>query len=670
MLNNLTNFFNLIVGKRIKTQLEDSDLIAIGTKQSKSLGDYKPTAIQFKDLKTQLGGGGGSTPVDIVYSNLYNKIINSELIPGTIYRLTDYKSVNFLNGWEIANNNPLPIDPSFNPIQIHTGDNEVLILEAISDYQLNPVGNSETYGRDIIEFQGYTNKIGVNFDIYNGQSLPDSSVVSGFDLQWDGTNVYFDMPTGYPALFGHYFYLYAEFEETVLVSEGYPYTISTSGVASAGDDDFDVFPLGGSGTGIGFNIEKSGGAYTFVMVKPSAPGTGYQVGDTFLILGSELGGVDGVNDLTIEILTLTQNYSTTSYYQDGNFEPLTPVIAECQYPYTNTTDYLKPMSRLSVSADGMKVILLDLVQSDVTNYIADTLYVQTVYAIGDAYGWITKRNDTERNISVPFDFRSRIYRRYEVDLTPVNASLGIGYYSIGDDSYFYPYGNILTTGLYKDYLSFGNDGQDTYNIEWNDMGGADRNWYAGFNDNVVCLGVFSNNTIGSFFSGNTIENGFSNNTIGNSFSINIIKDGFSNNTIGNSFSINIIGDSFAFNTIENSFYYNTIGYGFQYNIINGMVSNSIGNYFQRNKIMDGFAYCTIQDFFSGNVITQLFTSNTIVNNFQQNIIETQLASSINFSTATHVYGDYNCTIFKRSNGTLQLSYVNGTNIVQYTAITA
>jgi hypothetical protein len=56
MLNNLTNFFNLIVGRRIKTQLEPSDLIAVGTKQSPALGDYKPTAIKFEDLKEQLGG--------------------------------------------------------------------------------------------------------------------------------------------------------------------------------------------------------------------------------------------------------------------------------------------------------------------------------------------------------------------------------------------------------------------------------------------------------------------------------------------------------------------------------------------------------------------------------------------------------------------------------------
>lgn len=56
MLNNLTNFFNLITGRRIKTQLEPSDLIAIGTKQSPALGDYKPTAIKFSDLQAQVGG--------------------------------------------------------------------------------------------------------------------------------------------------------------------------------------------------------------------------------------------------------------------------------------------------------------------------------------------------------------------------------------------------------------------------------------------------------------------------------------------------------------------------------------------------------------------------------------------------------------------------------------
>jgi hypothetical protein len=54
MLNNLTNFFNLIKSKRIKTELEPSDLIAIGTRQSLAIGDYKPTCITAENVINQI----------------------------------------------------------------------------------------------------------------------------------------------------------------------------------------------------------------------------------------------------------------------------------------------------------------------------------------------------------------------------------------------------------------------------------------------------------------------------------------------------------------------------------------------------------------------------------------------------------------------------------------
>jgi len=54
MLNNLTNFFNLIKGRMIKTQLEDSDLIAIGTKHSGYDGGYAPTGITVEDFVSSL----------------------------------------------------------------------------------------------------------------------------------------------------------------------------------------------------------------------------------------------------------------------------------------------------------------------------------------------------------------------------------------------------------------------------------------------------------------------------------------------------------------------------------------------------------------------------------------------------------------------------------------
>jgi hypothetical protein len=75
MLNNLTNFFNLIVGRRIKTQLEPSDLIAVGTKQSPALGDYKPTAIQFSDLQAQLGGVQSVTGLNTDNTDPSNPIV-------------------------------------------------------------------------------------------------------------------------------------------------------------------------------------------------------------------------------------------------------------------------------------------------------------------------------------------------------------------------------------------------------------------------------------------------------------------------------------------------------------------------------------------------------------------------------------------------------------------
>lgn len=56
MLNNLTNFFNLIDARRLKTTPEPSDLIPLGTKDSKYDGGYKPTFMQMQDLLDYIGG--------------------------------------------------------------------------------------------------------------------------------------------------------------------------------------------------------------------------------------------------------------------------------------------------------------------------------------------------------------------------------------------------------------------------------------------------------------------------------------------------------------------------------------------------------------------------------------------------------------------------------------
>lgn len=56
--------------------------------------------------------------------------------------------------------------------------------------------------------------------------------------------------------------------------------------------------LGYRGLGAAFNISRSNGEYIVSLVQR---GTGYTVGDTLTILGSKLGGDDGVNDLRITV---------------------------------------------------------------------------------------------------------------------------------------------------------------------------------------------------------------------------------------------------------------------------------------------------------------------------------------------------------------------------------
>jgi hypothetical protein len=662
--------------------------------------------------------GNGVTTNNFIQVNSYaefnNLLLSENLIPGSWYKVP-YRSVNFLNGYQNANNNNPGIFPSYKPREIYEGEEEILLVQAISTYEIANDAYSESYPGDVIQFAPYTNKIGVSFDISNGDTLPNSSTVSGFDLQWDGTNVYFNMPAGYPALFGHFFYLYCEFD-------------------------------------------------------------------------------DGTNQ----------------YYQDGTYEPLTPGVSNCQYPFTSDDpDYGSPktMSRLQVVNNGTKILLLDLTQADVANYVSDTLYVDTVYALGNAYGWITKRNDTLKNVSIPFDFRGRKYRRYEreafglitdinysstgstatdgtyYNITPANTGNGIGaqfqvqvvggvvtdvrimnqgmfytsgeirtisgsliggsspaddvtitvgsvesnigYYAIGTSMGNPLYGNLnVPADVYKDFKTF-SDGYEFYNIDWSGMGGPNFDYYTGYSDNNLFIDCNTyNNVIKDFFNNNTINGNFSNNNISNDWGTNIITGDFQSNNVDSSSLFNIFNNIVSCNIKTNSYgnivsgiiYDSNIGVNFYYNVISGEFNNNnIENAFQNNRIQDGFYGNTIGNGFYDNYIGREFKNNTIANffnnnkinngfknnkigtnvstntfgdvclgnniygdfiqcsiadGFQYNIFTTPGPVFVTFLLSTFVYGNYNCQIFKRSDGSLQLSFIDGTNTIIYTGINA
>jgi len=76
MLNNLTNFFSIFKGKRTKTSPTEGDIIALGTRDPRFGGHYKPTAILAEDLReafvyaaTQATG----TVIDFKAAKVYNQ---------------------------------------------------------------------------------------------------------------------------------------------------------------------------------------------------------------------------------------------------------------------------------------------------------------------------------------------------------------------------------------------------------------------------------------------------------------------------------------------------------------------------------------------------------------------------------------------------------------------
>jgi len=76
---------------------------------------------------------------------------------------------------------------------------------------------------------------------------------------------------------------------------------------------FGVSVTGGTGVGVTFDISVSSNVVTAVLVNQS--GKLYTMGDTFLVLGSVIGGTDGVDDVTIQVVGLS---ATPSVYEQYN----------------------------------------------------------------------------------------------------------------------------------------------------------------------------------------------------------------------------------------------------------------------------------------------------------------------------------------------------------------
>ena len=149
--------------------------------------------------------------VNVTHATLRNLCMNSQLVPGITYRITDYKSVNVVNSAaDLFLETGTYSSDDFDYTETYTSSVEVLRIKAISDSQLEHTASSESYPQDVLEYDVYANSICRYVEYQNGYTLPNGNTVTNFDLQWDAVNnqVYIDMPTGYPIEFSRWIFIY------------------------------------------------------------------------------------------------------------------------------------------------------------------------------------------------------------------------------------------------------------------------------------------------------------------------------------------------------------------------------------------------------------------------------------------------------------------------------
>lgn len=306
--------------------------------------------------------------------------------------------------------------------------------------------------------------------------------------------------------------------------------------------------------------------------------------------------------------------------------------------------------------------------TDIIKYSLD--YTLPINTATPTKGRIYYREDEYGN-KCNYDFRTVLFRRY------------------GSTKNFWDNG-----GTMNEYLTF----QSTYSS--NDFTGRnlDSEPYDFDLPNIVCFDVAIGNKINGSINNVTFNNGFVGNTIMYKIWFTEIG-GFCYNNYFYSCFQNYIGgtvehnkiNTFSNNSIIGNFNENEI-YSFNNNTISGYILTNRGHDYSNNNLvtMQGnyfyrfyynhFSSSVSFNSFNGEVDTNTgnifnnstgfgFSNNTLGTNFKNNNIKTSI-SSIDFSSATHVQNEYSCDIIERSDLSNVLSYVNGSNVLTFTSITA
>ena len=145
MLNNLTNIFNLIKTRMVKTVLESDDLFVVGTRDGKYDGDYKPTVVPVSvvaagiapylppastGLFTQTANGPTVTATT-TESTIIGTGIGSLTVPANAFQVGDSFRVDIMGHISAKNNDTVRIRVKAGSILL--GDTGVVTMPNITN---------------------------------------------------------------------------------------------------------------------------------------------------------------------------------------------------------------------------------------------------------------------------------------------------------------------------------------------------------------------------------------------------------------------------------------------------------------------------------------------------------------------------------------------------------
>tara|TARA_B100001057_G_scaffold372893_1_gene377278 strand:+ start:41676 stop:48338 length:6663 start_codon:yes stop_codon:yes gene_type:complete len=141
-----------------------------------------------------------------------------------------------------------------------------------------------------------------------------------------------------------------------------------------------------AGVGADFNVERVG---TGANVSVASGGTGYLAGETFTVLGSQVGGVDGVNNLTITVATIDVNGTILTVTDAG-----TMVNTKTIPNWTSVTNIVGNGAKFTISL-ASQTYTLDQIDVAGQSYGVD----QTIIIRGTDLGGATPANDLTLTIT-------------------------------------------------------------------------------------------------------------------------------------------------------------------------------------------------------------------------------------------------------------------------------